>query len=80
MFFDSFADFIHMGGHAVFVWSCYGIVLVSLVVTYVFSVRGVDRSKKMLDGYYRRTARRDGENGENAFSNPNVSTSRSTEE
>jgi len=31
MNFDSFADFIEMGGHGAFVWSCYAIVLVAMI-------------------------------------------------
>ncbi|MFT4712617.1 MAG: heme exporter protein D [Candidatus Azotimanducaceae bacterium] len=31
MYFDNFAEFVDMGGHGVFVWSCYAIVLVTLV-------------------------------------------------
>jgi len=30
--FDNFADFITMGGHGVFVWSCYGIVIAALLI------------------------------------------------
>ena len=35
MHFDSFAEFIDMGGHGVFVWSCYAIVLVALVANII---------------------------------------------
>jgi heme exporter protein D len=31
MSFNSVADFIQMGGHGVFVWSCYAITLIVLV-------------------------------------------------
>lgn len=31
MYFDTFAEFVDMGGHGFFVWSCYAIVLVVLV-------------------------------------------------
>ena len=30
--FDNFTDFVTMGGHGVFVWSCYGIVIAALLV------------------------------------------------
>lgn len=73
MHFESFADFLHMGGHAFYVWLCYGIVLVSLILTYVISWGGVDRSKKMLDRYYARVSRRENSSEENAFSNPEIS-------
>ncbi len=32
MSFDNLADFIAMGGHGVFVWSCYGIVIAALII------------------------------------------------
>jgi heme exporter protein D len=32
MSFNSFAEFLQMGEHGVFVWSCYGITLVVLLV------------------------------------------------
>jgi heme exporter protein D len=31
MFFDSFSDFFAMGGHALYVWSAYGIAAVLIV-------------------------------------------------
>ena len=30
--FDNFTDFVTMGRHGVFVWSCYGIVIAALLV------------------------------------------------
>ena len=62
-----------MGGHGFFVWLCYGIVLVSLIVTLIISAGGVDRSKKILDRYYSRISRRESAEEEKAFSNPDIS-------
>lgn len=31
MFFDSFSDFLAMGGHGLYVWSAYGIAAVVLL-------------------------------------------------
>lgn len=39
MKFDSFADFIAMGGHGVFVWSVYAITTVVLVALVVAPLR-----------------------------------------
>ncbi len=32
MYFDSFAEFITMGGHGPYVWACYAIALVVIVL------------------------------------------------
>lgn len=37
-YFSDFASFVAMGGHGVYVWSCYGVVL-AMVVFAVFYVR-----------------------------------------
>ena len=34
MFFDSISDFFNMGGHGLYVWSCYGIF--ALVILFNF--------------------------------------------
>ena len=39
MSFASLADFLHMGGHGLFVWSCYAITLVVLVANIVRPLR-----------------------------------------
>lgn len=39
MYFDSFAEFLDMGGHGYFVWSCYAIVLVVLVGNIIQPIR-----------------------------------------
>lgn len=54
-YFDSFFDFIMMGGHYSFVWSCYGITLFALVTQYIFVKRSISQSKKQLNKFYKRT-------------------------
>ena len=39
MYFDSFAEFLDMGGQGYFVWSCYAIVLVVLVGNIIQPIR-----------------------------------------
>lgn len=38
MHFDSFADFINMGGHGLYVWLAYGLTTVLFVINFVFPV------------------------------------------
>lgn len=39
MQFDSFADFINMGGYAFYVWLAYGVTFTSLITLIVLSTR-----------------------------------------
>ena len=59
MYFESFADFIDMGGHGFYVWLCYAIVLGSLIIQLVYAKGGVKRSKRWLKAYYRRLSLRE---------------------
>lgn len=45
MYFDSFQDFIHMGGHGLYVWLAYG---VSLAVFVLLVALPVIKKKRML--------------------------------
>ena len=47
MFFDSFAEFINMGGHGMFVWLSYGVA--GLVVTHNFISPLLTRKKVIKD-------------------------------
>ena len=47
MFFDSFSDFIQMGGHGVFVWISYGIA--ALIVAQNFITPMLTRKKVIKD-------------------------------
>jgi len=35
MFFDSFSDFIAMGTHGPYVWLCYGIFALTMILNFV---------------------------------------------
>ena len=48
MYFDSFAEFVDMGGHGVFVWSCYAIVLVVLVGNILQPIRAARKFQVAL--------------------------------
>lgn len=39
MYFDSFSDFLAMGGYASYVWSSFGITLISMVILWAASIR-----------------------------------------
>ncbi|GLT16211.1 heme exporter protein CcmD [Vibrio algivorus] len=38
MYFDSFSDFLNMGGYAAYVWASFGITFFSMLVVYWKSV------------------------------------------
>ena len=43
MFFQSWSDFINMGGYGFYVWLSYGISLVAMIILAIQSVKGRDR-------------------------------------
>ncbi len=45
MAFSSWSEFLNMGGHAVYVWSSYG---VSLMILLVFAGYGKYRSRQLI--------------------------------
>ena len=47
MFFDSFSEFMHMGGHGLFVWLSYGIA--SLIVAQNFISPMLTRKRIIKD-------------------------------
>ena len=47
MSFDSFSDFLAMGGHGLYVWLCYGVGLVVLAANWVGARQA--RSKLLQD-------------------------------
>ena len=51
MNFDSFSDFLHMGGYASYVWSAFSITFAAMLF---LSVR---RSKKLMQAVERKLAR-----------------------
>jgi heme exporter protein D len=42
------AEFFHMGGYAIYVWSSYGLALVMLVGLLVASLTGLRRKERLL--------------------------------
>lgn len=46
MHFDSFSDFLAMGGYAAYVWSAFGLTYFSMAILWVASVR---RKKQILN-------------------------------
>ena len=37
-YFSTFHDFLHMQGHGVFVWACYGITFISLIALIIYAI------------------------------------------
>jgi len=70
--FDSFTDFIAMGGHAGYVWPAYGLGLVVLAALVLAPIRArrrffaVEGERVRRDGAARREANRDGHGISNA--------------
>lgn len=52
--FDSFTNFLEMGGHGFYVWLCYAIVIVALVWQFIWLKRSLSKHKKQLKRYYQR--------------------------
>ncbi len=52
--FDSFQDFIAMGGHGFYVWLCYGVVLFSLIFYFYQSKQTSQKRIKELKVFYKR--------------------------
>ncbi|ENM3888015.1 heme exporter protein CcmD [Vibrio cholerae] len=46
MHFDSFSDFLAMGGYAAYVWSAFGLTYLSMAMLWIVSVR---RKTKLLN-------------------------------
>ncbi|EKF9299929.1 heme exporter protein CcmD [Vibrio cholerae] len=46
MYFDSFSDFLAMGGYAAYVWSAFGLTYLSIAMLWIVSVR---RKTKLLN-------------------------------
>lgn len=54
MYFQSFKEFIEMGGHGFYVWLCYAIVLSVLSFYYVYSKRKIYKQQMELVKFYQR--------------------------
>jgi len=59
--FESFADFLHMGGHALYVWVSYGLGLAVILANVVVPVRARRRFFAVEAERVLRTIRHDSE-------------------
>lgn len=57
MAFESFADFLNMGGHGLFVWLCYGLGLLIIVMNLLLPMQ---QSKQVIRELRRRLRREEG--------------------
>ncbi|WP_105903292.1 heme exporter protein CcmD [Vibrio gangliei] len=58
MYFDSFSDFLNMGGYAAYVWSSFGITFASMLILYWKSVADGKALLKDIQQKIDREARR----------------------
>lgn len=54
MYFDSLSDFFNMGGHALYVWSSFGISLVLMATNILLPWWGLKRTRQQLQRQLRR--------------------------
>ncbi len=54
MYFDSFADVLHMDGHGGYVWAAYGITLAVIVLMLVLPRRRAKQQLRQVAGELRR--------------------------
>ena len=54
MYFNSFAEFIDMGGRGFYIWLSYGSVFVALSVYYIYSKRKTQNTQQELIKFYKR--------------------------
>lgn len=54
MYFDSFADVLHMDGHGGYVWAAYGITLAVIVLMLVLPRRRAKQQLRQMAGELRR--------------------------
>ena len=54
MYFNSFSDFIEMGGHGLYVWLSYAIVFACLIVYFVHSYRLTEKTRQELRRFHQR--------------------------
>jgi heme exporter protein D len=57
MAFESFADFLNMGGHGLYVWLCYGLGLLIIVMNLLLPMQ---QSKQVIRELRRRLRREEG--------------------
>lgn len=54
MYFDSLSDFFNMGGHALYVWSAFGISLLLMAANILLPWWGLKRTRQQLQRQLRR--------------------------
>ncbi len=59
LYFQSFQDFIDMGGHGFFVWTSYAFCFVGLLGYFIYSSRLSQSNQKELQKFYRKLADRE---------------------
>ncbi len=59
MYFDSFEQFLNMGGYAAYVWSAFGITFISMLVLLLNSLRAGKQLLKDVKNRVERQARID---------------------
>ncbi|MBV1908560.1 MAG: heme exporter protein CcmD [Kangiellaceae bacterium] len=52
MYFESFEDFIAMGGHGFYVWISYGVAFVALIAYFMLSKRQAAKNILELKKFY----------------------------
>ncbi|HSG04013.1 MAG TPA: heme exporter protein CcmD [Marinobacterium sp.] len=57
MAFESFADFLEMGGHGLYVWLCYGLGLLTIVLSLLLPLQQGKSIKRDLVRRLRREER-----------------------
>ncbi|MBE2897190.1 heme exporter protein CcmD [Pasteurellaceae bacterium HPA106] len=55
-FFGSFADFIHMGGYGFYVWLCYGLTALCLLLLIVLTLIERKQLLRNIAKYHQRQA------------------------
>ena len=64
MYFQTFSDFLHMGGHGWYVWLCWGFVIASIVIGVLY----VRLERQKLLKKFAQNARRQRLNSQQALS------------
>lgn len=54
MYFDNLSDFFHMGGHALYVWSSFGISLLLMLLNILLPWWNLRRTRSQLQRQLRR--------------------------
>jgi heme exporter protein D len=69
MYFESFSEFVAMGGHGAYIWSCYLIVFIALFIQFKLAKRMLTKNAKIIDSFYQREQVRAAKKGQKAQAN-----------